>query len=76
MLSRDRILSTANTNSVTSPFSPLSNNLNHMDQNSRSMSPGLSEQSTLNIPSQSNMDSSALVCFSEKTSSRNLFIDS
>ncbi|UJR31272.1 hypothetical protein I4U23_018772 [Adineta vaga] len=40
--SRDRTLSTTNPNPMTSPFSPLNNNSNHIDQNSQSLSPKLS----------------------------------
>ena len=42
MLSRNRTSSTTNPNAITSPFSPLNNNSNHIDQNSQSMSPKLS----------------------------------
>ena len=50
MLSRNRTSSTTNPNAITSPFSPLNNNSNHIDQNSQSMSPKLSgeHQSMLN----------------------------
>ncbi|CAF4417955.1 unnamed protein product, partial [Adineta steineri] len=41
MLSRNRTSSTTNPSAVTSPFSPLNNNSNHIDQNSQSMSPKL-----------------------------------
>jgi hypothetical protein len=54
-LSRNRTLSTTNPSVITSPFSPLNTNSNHIDQNSQSLSPKFSgEQQSI-----SNLDSSA-----------------
>jgi hypothetical protein len=63
MLSRNRTLSTTNPSAITSPFSPLNNNSNHIDQNSQSMSPRLSgeQQSMSNSASLANIDSSVSV---------------
>jgi hypothetical protein len=65
MLSRTRTLSTTNPSAITSPFSPLNNNSNHIDQNSQSMSPRLSgeQQSMSNSASLANIDSSVAVSF-------------
>jgi hypothetical protein len=63
MLSRNRTSSTTNPSAITSPFSPLNTNSNHIDQNSQSMSPRLSgEQTTVsNTAPLANIDSSASV---------------
>jgi hypothetical protein len=65
MLSRNRTLSTTNPSAVTSPFSPLNNNSNHIDQNSQSMSPRLSgePQPISNTASTLNLDTSGSVSF-------------
>jgi hypothetical protein len=61
MLSRNRTLSTTNPSAITSPFSPLNNNSNHIDQNSQSMSPRLSgEQQSMPTTT---IDSSGSVSF-------------
>ncbi|CAF3000387.1 unnamed protein product [Rotaria sp. Silwood2] len=51
---------TTNLSAVTSPFSPLNNNSNHIDQNSQSMSPRLSGEQPLmsNTTAPTNIDSS------------------
>jgi hypothetical protein len=58
-LSRNRTSSTTtNPNAITSPFSPLNTNSNHIDQNSQSLSPKFSgEQQSI-----TNLDLSAAVC--------------
>ena len=59
MLSRTRTSSTTNPSAVTSPFSPINPNSNHIDQNSQSMSPKLlGEQQSI---SNTNIDSTASV---------------
>ncbi|CAF1932643.1 unnamed protein product [Rotaria magnacalcarata] len=61
VLSRNPTSTTTISNAITSPFSPLNNNLNHTDQNSQSMSPRLlGEQSSIsfNPTSFSNLDPS------------------
>ncbi len=63
MLSRNRTSSTTNPSAITSPFSPINPNSNHIDQNSQSMSPRLSgeQQTVVNTAPLSNIDSSATV---------------
>lgn len=66
-ISRNLSLSTTNQNSIPSPFSPLNNASNHIDQNSQSMSPKLEnvQQPIPNPTTVSNIDPSISVCLNK-----------